>query len=300
MGPEDPDRRVKTPACRLSSLGLEDGGDGRPDRLADRDEIVHGDPPASVDRDDPLGPLPEDRGVVRGDDTGDGLEEGRQIGVQGPKAEIAEAVSKPGIAGEGDLEDPEADLGGGTPEAVGIGGPTGAHVARRKAERWVTHGRQVYRVPLASRPRAAAVASPGRGGVRFGAMEPEPGRTTRGAAATVAAGAVSAASGAALVTLLGTIFDLSVGLLVVAFFVGRFGALAVAALGAVSSRRTRAGVAVGAGLLGVALGQIGLWLVALAQGGTLDLASFLAETYGVLVPAELGLAVLGAWWPFRR
>jgi hypothetical protein len=131
-------------------------------------------------------------------------------------------------------------------------------------------------------------------------MGSAPDRTSRAAPAAVAAGAVIAAAGAALVTLLGTIFDLSAGLLVVAFFVGRFGALAVEALGAGSSRRTRAAIAVAAGLLGVALGQVGLWLVALAQGGTLDLASFLGETYGVLVPAELGLALLGAWWPFRR
>lgn len=132
-------------------------------------------------------------------------------------------------------------------------------------------------------------------------MEAPPDRATRrGTAAAVAVGALTAIGGAGLVTLLGTIFDLSAGLLVVAFFVGRFGALAVDAAGAGSNRRTLATIAVGAGLAGVALGQVGLWLVALAQGGTLDLAGFLAETYGVLVPAELALAGLGAWWPFRR
>lgn len=123
----------------------------------------------------------------------------------------------------------------------------------------------------------------------------------RGIGPALLAGAVTALAGAGLVTLLGTAFALSAGLLVVAFFVGRFAALAVdAGAGAGVRRRWRLGVAVAFGVAGVGLGQLGLWLAALAQGGTLDGPTFLAETYGALVPAQLALAAVGAWWPLRR
>jgi hypothetical protein len=123
----------------------------------------------------------------------------------------------------------------------------------------------------------------------------------RGIGRAVLAGAVTALGGAGLVTILGTVFALSAGLLVVAFFVGRFAALAAdAGAGAGVRRERRLGVAVGFGVAGVGLGQLGLWLAALAQGGTLDAPTFLAETYGPLVPAQLVLAAAGAWWPLRR
>ncbi len=117
----------------------------------------------------------------------------------------------------------------------------------------------------------------------------------------IAAGSLAAAAGAMLIVLLGSLFALSAGLLVVAFFVGRFIALAVDAAGGYRADPAgSAAIAVALGLVGVALGQVGLWIVALAQGGSLDLATFLGETYGPLVPAELGLAALGAWWRIRR
>lgn len=121
----------------------------------------------------------------------------------------------------------------------------------------------------------------------------------------IAAGALTALVGGAVVTILGSLFDLSAGLLVIAFFVGRFTAQAMAAATDPALRSTirrggLAAIAVGLALVGVALGGIGLWVVARAQGGSLDLVAFLAETYGPLVPGALVLAALGAWWPLRR
>lgn len=130
-------------------------------------------------------------------------------------------------------------------------------------------------------------------------LETAPDRILIGRA--VVAGTLAALAGAALMTVLGGLFALSAGLLVVAFFIGRFTALAVgAAAGAGSPPRVRIVIAIALGSGGVVLAQVGLWLFALGQGGRLDLLAFLAETYGVLVPAEVALAAVGAWWPSRR
>jgi hypothetical protein len=49
-------------------------------------------------------------------------------------------------------------------------------------------------------------------------------------------------------------------------------------------------------LAGVALGQIGLWVIARQEGGTLGVTDYLAEVFGFLVPLELTLAGAIAWW----
>ena len=59
--------------------------------------------------------------------------------------------------------------------------------------------------------------------------------------------------------------------------------------------RTRATAALIA-LAAVAVGQVGLWLIARGEGGTLDLIDYLAEVFGALVPAELLIAGVVAWW----
>jgi hypothetical protein len=58
-------------------------------------------------------------------------------------------------------------------------------------------------------------------------------------------------------------------------------------------RRSLAGLIA---LAGVALGQVGIWLIARSEGGTLGLLDYLAEAFGLLVPAELLLAAVIAWW----
>ncbi|HVL52757.1 MAG TPA: hypothetical protein VM344_00685, partial [Vitreimonas sp.] len=49
----------------------------------------------------------------------------------------------------------------------------------------------------------------------------------------------------------------------------------------------------------VVLGQLGLWLHAISQGGALELVPYLAEARGLLVPLEIGMAGAVAWWTAR-
>jgi hypothetical protein len=112
----------------------------------------------------------------------------------------------------------------------------------------------------------------------------------------IAFGIVAAVGGAAAITLLGGVLAVSSGLIVAAGASGwavgialRVGARGQLAIGP----RTR--LAVGLALLAVALGQLGLWVYALTEGGVLGPLDYLAETFGVLVPLELLAAWIVAW-----
>jgi hypothetical protein len=56
-----------------------------------------------------------------------------------------------------------------------------------------------------------------------------------------------------------------------------------------------AAIAVGS----VVLGQIGLWLYARDEGGVLSLPDYLGQTFGILVPLQLVIAVVVAWGSAR-
>jgi hypothetical protein len=106
----------------------------------------------------------------------------------------------------------------------------------------------------------------------------------------------AAVAGATAITVLGGLFAVSSGLLVVAGATGwavavglRFGA------GATVDAGRPVLLAIGLALLAVVLGQLGLWLYARAEGGVLGPLDYLAETFGVLVPLELAGAALVAW-----
>ena len=49
----------------------------------------------------------------------------------------------------------------------------------------------------------------------------------------------------------------------------------------------------------ILLGQLGLWLYARTEGGVLGLPDYLAQTFGVLVPLQVVLAAVAAWWTAR-
>ena len=88
-------------------------------------------------------------------------------------------------------------------------------------------------------------------------------------------------------------------MLVVAAVVGWVvGAVFTIALGPTPAggRTIRRSLAAVIALLGVALGQVGLWLIARQEGGTLAIGDYLAEVFGLLVPAEFALAAAFAWW----
>jgi len=61
-------------------------------------------------------------------------------------------------------------------------------------------------------------------------------------------------------------------------------------------RRTVIRVAVAVALVGVALGDLGLWLFALTEGGVLGPIDYLWTTFGPFVPGVALVAVLTAWW----
>jgi len=104
-------------------------------------------------------------------------------------------------------------------------------------------------------------------------------------------GGLVAAFLAAVIVVLGEGFGFTAGLAIVALFLGRLTAYAVSAGGGTAgSQPLRVLLAVGLALGGIALAQVGLWLWAGVEGGTLGLVDYLAQTFGPLVPLELTLA----------
>ncbi len=58
-------------------------------------------------------------------------------------------------------------------------------------------------------------------------------------------------------------------------------------------------IATALAVIGVALGQLGLWLFARSEGGVLPLVDYLGQTFGPLVPLQLLVAGAVAWWTSR-
>jgi hypothetical protein len=124
--------------------------------------------------------------------------------------------------------------------------------------------------------------------------------TATSAGRGVALGALAGLVGAAVLVVLGGVAAVTAGLIVVAAAVGYGVGVAVRTGSGSSLRRaTRSGLAAAIAGLAVALGQLGLWLYAQAEGGVLSLPDLLGQVYGVLVPIELLVAVVVAWWAAR-
>jgi hypothetical protein len=131
--------------------------------------------------------------------------------------------------------------------------------------------------------------------------EPEPGG---GPAFSPARGilyaGIAAVAGALAITVAGGLATITAGLLVVAGVVGWASAAAMAyGAGPTLGGRARAAIGLAAAVVGVGLGQVGLWLLALGEGGVLPLFDYLGETFGILVPLQLATAALVAWWRSR-
>jgi len=106
--------------------------------------------------------------------------------------------------------------------------------------------------------------------------------------------------GAGAIVVLGGVLAQSAGLIVVAALIGRAVAIALRlGAGPTLAPPRLTWIAVGLALVGVALGQVGLWLYAASEGGVLPLPTYLAETFGILVPIQLGVAAVFAWWAAR-
>ena len=136
---------------------------------------------------------------------------------------------------------------------------------------------------------------------RFRVDEPDPGPGASGSLARAAIGADGVAvAGAVLTVVLGGVLALSAGLLVLWASLGSLiGQVTRWMGGSALAPRVRIALAVGSAVLGVALGQLGLWLYADLEGGALPLFDYLAQTYGVLVPLQAVLAAGSAWWSSR-
>ena len=123
--------------------------------------------------------------------------------------------------------------------------------------------------------------------------EPSGGSRWRG----VVMAAIAALIGAVAIAVAGGKLTITAGLLVIAAVIGWIIA-GLVALGAdpTTGRTTRRLIATILALVAVAAGQIGLWIIARQEGGTLGVIDYLAEVFGLLVPLELLLAGGMAWW----
>lgn len=113
-------------------------------------------------------------------------------------------------------------------------------------------------------------------------------------------GATTAAVGALLTIVLGGVLAISAGLLVLWISAGNAVGIAMrigGGAGLPAPRRTWLAVALA--IVGVAIGQVGLWWYATTEGGVLPLVEYLSTTFGVLVPLQALLAVGAAWWATR-
>jgi hypothetical protein len=113
-------------------------------------------------------------------------------------------------------------------------------------------------------------------------------------------GSIVAGFVAALLVVLGTVFDYTAGLIIVAGFLGRLTAVGVTSGAAdAGTSAKRLALSVGISLIAIAAAQVGLWLGAGLQGGVLGLTDYLDEVYGALVPLQFLLAGGIAWLSTR-
>ena len=106
--------------------------------------------------------------------------------------------------------------------------------------------------------------------------------------------------GAVATVALGGALGISAGLLIVAGATGWAIAAAVASGGGTAlSPVARIGLAMGITFGAVVVGQLGLWLYARTEGGVLTLPDYLAQTFGLLVPAQAAVAMAVAWLTAR-
>lgn len=92
----------------------------------------------------------------------------------------------------------------------------------------------------------------------------------------------------------------SAGLVVIAVFAGRLIGLVVrTAAGPAVSSDARIVIALLVTIGWFVAAQLGVWVYARSEGGALDLVDYLAQTFGPLVPIQLIVSVLVAWWSAR-
>ncbi len=135
---------------------------------------------------------------------------------------------------------------------------------------------------------------------RYATPEPDPADAPGSLGRAIAYGALASLAGVVVTILLGGVLALSAGLLVVWAATGDVvGMLTRVGGGTRVGPSTRIAVAIVLALIGVALGQLGLWWYAGTEGGVLPLLDYLAQAFGILVPLQAVLAAGFAWWGSR-
>lgn len=135
---------------------------------------------------------------------------------------------------------------------------------------------------------------------RYRHPEPAAEQASEVPARGIALAAVVAIAGGVAIVLAVALFDMTAGLLVIAAILGWYTAVGLRAGGAGGlSRRRRTILAIVLALGGVALGQVGVWLLGREEGGVLGLTDYLGEVFGILVPAQFAVAAVAAWLASR-
>lgn len=158
--------------------------------------------------------------------------------------------------------------------------------------------------PPAPTDRAPGSSEPRRVGGVLAESSPEDtsaaGSTGASRVRGVGLALLAATMGAAIMVLLGGPLAFTYGLIVVAYFIGRFAALGLRiGAGPTISATNRATIAILVSLFAVVLGFMGLWVFATGEGGSLSLFDYLSSVYGALVPIQFIIATLAAWWGSR-
>jgi hypothetical protein len=109
-------------------------------------------------------------------------------------------------------------------------------------------------------------------------------------------GLIGAAGSAGILTVLGGVFAFSAGLVALAGLLGWAIARGVRLGGGPAvSASARSRLSAGFAALAVLGAQLGLWLFARSEGGVLGPLDYLGETFGVLIPIQLVVAVVVGW-----
>jgi hypothetical protein len=120
---------------------------------------------------------------------------------------------------------------------------------------------------------------------------------------TLAKAGLAGLLGMLILYALGALLSSSAGLVFVAGLTGAAVGLLLARAAApgrgqepVLTRRAVSWLAVAISIAAVAVGAVGTWLHALAEGGALAIFDYLFETFGLVVPLELLIAAVAAAW----
>jgi hypothetical protein len=133
-------------------------------------------------------------------------------------------------------------------------------------------------------------------GERYRAPDQAGATPRRSTPLAIGLGVLAGLAGSAAIVVLGGVFSLSAGLLVVAAAIGwGIGRIVRGTASATTEARRRSVIAAALAVDSVILGQVGLWLYSLVQGGALGPLDYLSQARGPLVIAEVALAAVLAW-----